>query len=236
MTNEQVLLPIFKKLYQKIITNDFVIDKSGVKLVELIGERIDLDPTQMYLDFGVRKSPKKYIEKELNWYKSQSLSIKNYVDEIEIWKQVCSKDSHQEINSNYGWMVYSDENYNQFNSCINTLIGHKESRRATMIYQRPSMQIDYKRAEMSDFVCTYFHQFFIRNNKLVSIYSMRSQDGIYGFFNDFAWACYIQTKVFNKLKKSYLKLVNSSIIWQASSFHLYERHFKLLEEIVKENE
>lgn len=55
-----------------------------------------------------------------------------------------------------------------------------------MIYQRPQMQFQYNKNGMNDFICTNYAQLFIRNNKLIYIVDMRSNDAIFGFFNDFA--------------------------------------------------
>lgn len=234
MTNEQILLPYFQRLYKKIEAEDFVIDKTNVKLVELLGEKIELDPTQLLLDFKVKKSNVNYIEKELNWYKSQNLSIFGYVDDIKIWREVA--DDYGDVISNYGWMIYSSANYNQYQRCLNELLRNKESRRAVMIYQRPSMWLEYNSFNKNDFCCTDGVQCFIRNNQLIYIVKQRSQDAIFGFFNDFAWHCYVYNELYNDLKKEYSNLQIGKILQFSFSFHVYERHFNILEEIVKSNE
>jgi len=72
-----------------------------------------------------------------------------------------------------------------------------------MIYQRPSMQYDFNKNGMNDFICTNYVQLFIRNDALIYIVDMRSNDAIYGFFNDFAWHCYIYKKVYTELYQIY---------------------------------
>ena len=110
MTNEEILMPFFKQLYNKCINNDFVQDKSGVKIAEIWDCHIQgLNPMQSILEFNGRKSPIDYINKESKWYNSCSLNIKGYVDDVKIWQQVCDKDGF--VNSNYGWCIYSKENY-----------------------------------------------------------------------------------------------------------------------------
>ena len=230
MTNEDILLKSFKKLYALYKKEKFVIDKSGVKVIELIDHHIsNLNPKQPYLDFGVRKTNEDYVKKESNWYNSQSLSINGYVDDVKIWKQVADKDGL--VNSNYGWCIYSKDNYNQYENCLHELEKNQYSRRACMIYNRPSMQIDYCKNGMSDFICTFSTQQFIRNNKLYYIVNMRSNDSIFGFGNDFAWHCEVYNKLYNDLKKTYPKLKYGKIHWNAGSFHIYERHFDLLKDI-----
>ena len=51
-TNEDLLYPIYKELYNKIVSNDLVINPycdnpSGTKTAELLAPRIELDLTQL---------------------------------------------------------------------------------------------------------------------------------------------------------------------------------------------
>jgi thymidylate synthase len=240
--NEKILLKIYYQLYKLMKDNKFVGDKSdnkskdvvGTKCVEIINANIKgLDPTQSILDFGPRKTPKKYCEKELNWYLSENLNIKGYVDDVKIWQQVCDKDGF--INSNYGNLVFGKENYKQYQHTVEELKNNKNSRRALIIFTRPSIWLEYNMDGMSDFICTISAQVFIRNNKLIYINTMRSNDSILGFGADFYFACYVYNRLYNDLKKIYSDLEIGYIDWNVGSFHLYEAHFKLLEDIINEN-
>jgi len=232
--NEILLKNHFFNLYTKLKESDFTIDKSGVKTIEIIDAQIlNLNPSQAILDLNVKKTNENYCKKELNWYLSQSLSINGYVDDIKIWNMICSKDDKKLVNSNYGWCIFSKDNYNQYNNCLNELKTNKDSRRAIMIYNRPSMWIDYNKNEMSDFICCLSNAFFIRNNKLISSVHFRSNDLIYGFFNDFYFKCYVYNLLYNDLKKIYPNLEIGCINWHSNSLHVYEKHFALLTEIIE---
>jgi len=234
--NEITMLHFFKDLYKKVKDEDFVVDKSGVKMAEIIAPKFELNPKQKILNFNeTRKTPEKYAEQELAWYDSQSLSIKGYVDNVKIWQQVSSY--KKEVNSNYGWCIYSPDNYSQYYNCLKELIRNKDSRRAVMIYQRPSMWLDYNKDGMSDFICTDGSQLFIRNNNkgedtLIYIVKQRSMDMIYGFFNDFYWHGIVYERMLKDLKKTYPNLNNGKIIYVPFSAHVYEKHFSMLKEIV----
>lgn len=233
-SNEQILLEqIFKPLHQQIKNNQFVKDKTGVKMVELIAPRLELNPTQPVLDFIARKTPMKYAEAELKWYDSMDLSVKEIGEQAAIWKAIA--DTNGNVNSNYGWCIYSPENGNQYESAVKQLIDDSESRRSCMIYNRPSMQVDYNANGMNDFMCTFATQHFIRQQKLIYIVMMRSQDAIYGFFNDFYWHCVVYDRMFKQLSKKYVNLQVGNIIWIANSFHVYERHFDMLNKIMDVN-
>ena len=215
---------IQQTIIDKYLSEDFVIDKTGVKTVEIIGATFIADR-----DYVIRKPAYEYIQRELEWYKSQSL----YVDDIpggapQIWKDVSSDEG--KINSNYGWCIYSEENGNQYKHVQRELRNNPNSRRATMIYNRPSMHLDYNRDGMSDFMCTYANTFYIRDGKLDSHYLMRSNDAVFGYNNDYAWAKHVQEKLANDLGVEV-----GELIWTASNFHVYERHFNFIQEYIDGN-
>jgi thymidylate synthase len=95
------------------------------------------------------------------------------------------------------------------------------------------MHEDCCRDGMHDFMCTISNQFLIRDNTLWSIYNIRSNDAVFGFFNDFYWACYVYKQLYQTLALTYPELKYGPMIWFAGSFHIYERHFNLLREIVE---
>lgn len=240
--NEKVLLKVYKELYDLLKQEKFVADKAdgkskdvvGTKCVEIINCNIKgLDPTQPLLDFGPRKTPEKYCKKELDWYLSEDLNIKGHVDDVKIWTQVCDKDGF--INSNYGNLVFGKENFKQYQHALDELITHPDSRRALIIFTRPSIWLEYNADGMSDFICTISAQVFIRDGKLYYINTMRSNDSILGFGSDYFFACYVYNRLYNDLKAHYPDLQIGTIDWNAGSFHLYEAHFELLEKIIEEN-
>ena len=229
---EKVYYDAILPLQQKLKNEEFVIDKSGVKTVELMPGYIhEIDPRKPLLEFDGKVSNKAYIEKESKWYASQDLSINGWVDDIKIWTQVCTKDEKREVNSNYGYLVFSDGNYSQFKHCYEALVKNSNTRQAVIFYNRPSMHIDYNRNGMSDFTCTFYQQFFIRNNKLYVINSMRSNDLYFGFFNDLAFFCEVYMKMYNELLKVYSDLKVGYMDHIANSLHVYERHFESLKNI-----
>lgn len=194
----------------------FTIDKTGVKLIEIIGSSFVCDEKTI---FGTRNE--EYIAKEIRWYESQSLNVYDMENPPEIWKQIASTDG--KINSNYGWMIFSEKNGYQYERVLNELRENTSSRRAEMIYTRPTMHTDYRVDGMSDFCCTLGVDYFIRNNKLNAVVKMRSNDAVFGFKNDCAWQRYILLCLSRDLN-----VMTGDITWQASSLHVYERHFGLV--------
>ena len=210
-------------LIEKYLEQDFVIDRTGAKTIEVLGESFVATE-----DWLIRTPAYKYIERELQWYDSQSL----YVDDIpgatpQIWKDISSDEG--KINSNYGWCIYSEENGNQYKHVLRELRNNPNSRRAVMLYNRPSMHLDYNRDGMSDFMCTYSNTFMIRDGCLISHYLMRSNDAVFGYNNDVAWAKYVQDKL-----ASDLGIPSGDIIWTATNLHVYERHFGFIEDLIRD--
>ena len=205
---------IFK---EKLKMQDFVTDKTGVKTVEIINASFFADQDAI---FGTPNQD--YIERELEWYKSKSLNVNDIPGgPPEIWKMVANPNGR--INSNYGWCIYSFENGDQFNKVVEELKRNPDSRRGTMIYNRPSMHYDYNTAGMSDFMCTNTVQYLIRDGKVNALVYMRSNDAVFGYKNDYAWQKHVLQEVCDKLD-----LPMGSIFWNVASLHVYERHFKFI--------
>lgn len=202
----------------ELASERFVTDKTGVKTIEMVGANFHADEPTI---FG--KLNDDYIKRELDWYKSQSLNVNDIPGKIpEIWKMVADKDGY--INSNYGWCIWSNENYGQYWKVYDELIRNPDSRRAVMIYTRPSMHEDYNRNGMSDFMCTNAVQYLIRDNILNVVVQMRSNDAWAGFRNDFAWQDHVAS-----LLQIALNCDDRKIIWQVGSLHVYERNFWMID-------
>lgn len=196
----------------------FVTDKTGVKTIELVGTSFIAD--QPYI-FGLPNQD--YIERELEWYNSCSLNVNDIPGETpKIWTQVADKDGF--INSNYGYLIYHPDNGYQYDRVLEELRRNPDSRRAEMIYTRPSMHIDYNYNGRSDFICTEACQYLIRNERLHVVVKMRSNDVVFGYRNDWAW----QRHVLEKLATD-LEIEIGHIYWCAGSLHVYEKDFYLID-------
>ena len=215
-------------LAQKFSNEAFTIDKSGVKTVELVGASFIADEA---LIFGTENT--EYIQNELDWYLSQSLNVNDIPGKTPaIWNAVASPEGL--INSNYGYLALSEENGSQYRNVLHELLINPESRRAIMIYTRPSMHTDCCTGGMSDFVCTNAVQFLLRAGHLHMIVQMRSNDVWAGYRNDFAWQKYIQWGMLESLvRRTGQTILAGSITWQVGSLHVYERQFYLLDHYIK---
>lgn len=210
---------ICDKFVKKLRKGEFVTDKSGVKTIEIMNASFLADDEAL---FGFVNED--YVKRELDWYLSKSLNVNDIPEPIPaIWKAVASPEGW--INSNYGWCIYSVENHDQFINCVTELKRNHDSRRAIMIYTRPSMQWEYSTGGMSDFMCTNTVQYLIRKGKVHALVYMRSNDAVFGYKNDYAWQKYVLDQVSNNIG-----IPAGDIYWNVASLHVYERHFNLVED------
>lgn len=203
---------------------EFVTDKTGVKTLELVGASFLADEPMI---FG--KPNADYIERELAWYKSMSLLVDDIPgDTPQIWEDISSDGGY--INSNYGYLIYHPGNHVQYSHVLQELLDNPNSRRAVMIYTRPTIWKEYDRDHMSDFICTNAVQYMIRDGHMHAVVQMRSNDVVFGYRNDYAWQAYVLkqlTDEYNDITGSELEV--GDISWQVGSLHVYERHFKFIE-------
>ena len=75
ITNEERLLPFLKYLKEQKDNENFVIDKTGVKTVEVLDAHLFYNPHQPYLNFPGRKTCERYVKAELDWYNSFDLCV-----------------------------------------------------------------------------------------------------------------------------------------------------------------
>lgn len=173
-------------------------------------------------------SSENYIEHELDWYKSLDLCIFNHdgIRNNKVWQSCATKDGH--VNSNYGWCIWSKDNYEQFKHARDSIIDDNMTKQAVMIYSRPSIVDEWNDGVHAnhDMICTIYTSFLLRDGKLHHHVHMRSNDIWYGLRNDLAWQQHVQRVMVNELIVAGIKCTYGDIVWNADSLHLYERNKK----------
>lgn len=190
---------------------------------ELISEQIPFYPNDI-----IRGTNAKYVQHELDWYDSQDLCITGHpgIENNPIWQHCAS--ARGLVNSNYGYLIYSDQNGNQFEHAARHLCRNKMSKHAIMVYTRPSIHRDMRNGinANADMICTCYTIDLIRANKLIHIVHMRSNDIYYGLRNDLAWQQEVQKRLLARLKElspdKFENVVLGNIIWNADSLHIYK--------------
>lgn len=222
MINPYTAADIKNMFIAKHMVGDYVIDKTGSKTIELIGANFIAHEPSI---FGTPNQD--YIKAELAWYESQSTNVHDLYpgrDVPKAWQSTA--DAHGNINSNYGKLIYSTEFHNQFLNVFKELSANPDSRRATMVYTRPSIWNEFNTNGKSDFICTNAVGYLIRNGVLHVTVQMRSNDIVFGYKNDYAWQLHVAEQLRDHL---FLPITDIKLHWQVQSLHMYERHFNLLD-------
>ena len=204
---------------QELRDENFTVDRTNSKTIELIGASFIADEEAI---FGEPNVP--YIDAELDWYLGCSTNINDirYKDEPPTaWQYAANK--YGEINSNYGKLIFDDKYYRQFDNVVNELKYEPDSRRAVMIYNRPSIWTEFDENGKNDFICTNAVSYYIRDGYLQSVVQMRSNDVVFGYKNDYAWQRYVMDMVANEVDCEV-----GTLTWQVQNLHVYERHFDLV--------
>lgn len=209
----------------------FTIDKTGQKTIELIGANFVATEPAI---FGTPS--KEYIDKEIAWYESQSTNINDIhgpdKEPPAAWQYAA--DQYGNVNSNYGNLVFSEKYYEQYEHAFSELWNNPDSRRAQMIYNRPSIWREYNEGGKSDFICTNAQTFYIRDGLLQMVSQMRSNDVVFGYKNDYAWAQYLMDKFVSNYNQmcditgDHETIEKGMLVWQVMNLHVYERHFHLV--------
>jgi thymidylate synthase len=228
------ILEVRSQFTDLLLREQFVIDKTGVKTIEIVGADFIADEPLIFGEVN-----EDYVSRELEWYQSMSRNVNDIPGgPPKIWQQIASKEIIPElntervgyINSNYGFILYSAENFYQWRNVIEELKKNPLSRRALAIYNRPSMHEDYNKGGMSDFVCTNAVQYLIRDGLLDVVVQMRSNDVWAGYRNDYAWQRHVQHNMVDVLNQSFGgELDAGTIHWQVGSLHCYEKDFYLVD-------
>jgi len=197
----------------------------GAKTIELCGVNFIADQEVL---FG--KLNHDYLKREEQWYQSMSCSVDDFPGGAPaVWEAIASRDGL--VNSNYGYLIRHSDNGYQFDHVVNELRRNPESRRAVMIYTRPSMWVDYNKGGRSDFVCTNTVQYLIRDGSVSAVVNMRSQDSHIGYKNDREW----QRLTLNAVADA-VGVPAGVLMWQVGSLHVYQRDFYLVDHFIKTRE
>ena len=195
----------------------------GMKTIELENVWFELtNPKNSTVTLPSRNLSLKYLENELAWYLSGSLNVRDIEGHSSFWSKLAN--SNGTVNSNYGFLAMKEvhNGKSQLEWCVDKINADKDTRQAVINYNQPK----HKYESNKDFVCTIAQLFRVNNNKLDSTVMMRSQDMIFGLSYDLPWFTMLQEELARRTKLEVGKYNHFT-----ASLHVYERHFKMLDEI-----
>lgn len=154
---------------------------------QVIGEVLNAitiitDPTRNILTSSIRKMPVRYAVGELLWYLSGSNKLEDIKRYSKAWENL--SDDGETVNSAYGYRIFKQFGFNQWEHVKNLLKADPSSRQAVIHIKDPSCE------PTKDLPCTVCLQYFIREGKLYATTYMRSNDIWLGFpYDVFSFTC-----------------------------------------------
>lgn len=184
------------------------------------------DPRNRLLYVPGRKFSLHYTIAEGLWYflgNNKTEWISNYAS---FWSHI--SDDGETANSAYGARIFkpheriADGTFAQWDYIKEELKRDPDSRRAVIHIRTPEDSVKAK----LDVPCTLSMQFFIREEKLDLVVNMRSTDLVYGLSYDVPAFTMMQ-----ELMALELGIELGSYMHVSNSLHVYEKHFKMCEDI-----
>ena len=211
----------------------------GLDMKEIIPGYFEIEnPRDRLLNINCRSNINKYIFGELMWYLSgrdDNAFINKY---SKMWSRLMDDGIHN--NSAYGKYIFNKMpnkgfgvRYNgneviEFKSqweFVKEVLTKDPYSRQAVIHIKPIQMYDTK-----DTVCTYFLQFFIRDNKLDMIACMRSNDLMFGTTYDVFMFTFLQ-----ELMASELGIEVGVYKHFASNMHIYMKDIEKINDIISED-
>lgn len=215
----------FRRIYMDLIERGKRVSPRGQNSIEIENYTYDLPPFVRFTSFECRKFNLDYVKREFLWYLKGDKFDTSIADYAKMWGNLINRDGS--INSNYGQYIFRDVPVSQFDNVVNQLQKDKDSRRASIVI----LSKDHLLSDTNDVPCTYSLNFRIRDNFLNMSVRMRSQDSVYGMANDAPAFSFTHELVLNALREFYPDLQYGIYHHSADSFHVYERHYEMIEKI-----
>ena len=206
-------------IYGPLISHGSFAQPRGQLTRETLGWHFRFQPHQRFINHRLMPLNLDYLRTELAWYVKGDNKDLSILDAASIWKDMVNED--KTLTSNYGYQLWGHHDA-PLRRVLRELRSDHESRRAVAHINRPEHMFGHR-----DIPCTMYMQFILRDAKLVTLVSMRSQDAVYGLRNDLPFFWFVADVVTKTLgfKKQELYLT-------VGSFHIYQKHFTKVKEVV----
>jgi len=221
---------IYKSLLDRTLNDpQFEASPRGMKIKELTHIQFELtDPLSCMYTNDRRSTQFSYVSGELLWY-YYGLNGADFISNYsKFWTQIQNEDNI--VNSAYGYMLFKRDKKSQWSWTYDSLVADKDTRQAILFFNTPS----YQYIGNKDFPCTVYSSFDIRDNKLNFSVKMRSNDLILGLQADIVFFVTLQQHMLLQLQDVYPDLEMGSYYHYVDSLHIYERHFELVDNMLKD--
>jgi thymidylate synthase len=200
------------KLLEVYEQPDHIVSPRGIEVRERLGESY-MVPMVAFLNLAERDVNLGFMFKEAEWIISGSNRLAELTPYMKSYKNY--SDDGTFLRGAYGPKVAD-----QLSWVVENLSNDKDSRQALLNIwrERPGPSLDIP--------CTTQMQFFIRDNELHSITSMRSQDIVLGFTYDVFTFSMVAKAVQCLLNDKGIKTNLGNLQVNVGSLHVYERHYE----------
>lgn len=141
----------------------------------------------------------------------------SYKIRMDLWQKLMSKDAEGKFDYTYSERI----NYqNQLDNAIAALLDDEHTRRSMVMIFQPEDSQDAAGFQ-TRIPCSISYQFLIRNNKLMVLYYIRSNDYFKHFAIDIWLTEAIMDHVYQSIVGRYPNLRKGSLNYYAGSFHAY---------------
>lgn len=141
----------------------------------------------------------------------------SYKIRLDLWQSLMSKKDGEKFDYTYSERINF---HNQLDNAIAALKEDEHSRRAMIMIFKPE-DTDESMGFETRIPCSISYQFLIRNNKLMMIYYIRSNDLFRHFAVDIWMAGALQDYIVEQLKPVYPNLKSGSLNYYCGSLHAY---------------
>lgn len=221
-----------QSLHALLHNPSFQSEPRGMKVKEDLNVSLEITDPKFCMYLNPRRSTQqKYIAAEFCWYYLGRNDVEYIKPYAKMWDMIKNDDGT--ANSAYGNLIFNTKNehgFNQYEWAYNSLVSDKDSRQAVLHFNLPKHQYEKNK----DFVCTMYGNFHIRDEKLYLSIFMRSNDAVLGTPTDVAFFCSLQMQMLEHLRAFYPNLQLGSYTHVANSYHIYERHFDLVSEMLEQ--
>jgi thymidylate synthase len=217
---------LWRQIFIDVKKDGKIVAPRDREIIEVENYHYELPPFVRFCTLVPRDLKFDYIRAETNWMLRGDPYDLSIGQASNIWRNIVVDGK---LNSNYGYAWYTKFG---FDFVVEQLIQDKDSRRAsTVIVEREHLDLRQK-----DVPCTAYINFRIREDKLNMSVHMRSQDAVYGMGNDAPAFSFLQEMVFVLLRdKYYPDLQMGTYHHTSDSFHIYTRHYEMLDQLVAED-
>lgn len=179
------------------------------------------DPTRNIVSSRIRNMPMRYAVGELAWYLAGSNKVKDIAQFSKVWERL--SDNGVTNNSAYGYRIFTQFGFDQWEYVRDMLIRDPLSRQAILHIKTPDNKVT------KDTPCTVYLQFLLRDNKLNMSVHMRSNDIWMGVPYDMFSFCFLQMKMAMELGVEIGEYTH-----YAGSLHMYKRDYETAQRNVPE--